>query len=373
MLRYLLCLFGCIILLACKPAEETESRLNIASILGERDVAGFARAVAVREFHFPQDHGSHPEFKNEWWYITGNLADQQGRRFGYQLTFFRLGLEHNETRRQSAWATNHLWMAHAAVTDVSANEHLSAERFSRGNPGMAGAQWQPFQVWLDDWQLAAINNEFPWQVKIKTQSFAFEFILSPQKDIVLQGEQGLSRKSETPGNASYYYSITRLTTTGKLSVNNQIYQLDGLSWLDREWGTSSLDKDQKGWDWFSLQLNSGEDLMYYQLREKSAQGRTKPHTSSQGTWISKNSEIQTIHHHDIRLTPLDWWLSEQGERYPIRWQMEYLTEQKNWIIEALVEGQKMNLSVSYWEGAVAVYDYDAGTHLGNGYLEMTGY
>lgn len=234
---------------------------------------------------------------------------------------------------------------------------------------MAGAQWKPFQVWLDDWQLTSSNNEFPWRLKLKTDSFEFDFTLSAEKDIVLQGDRGLSRKSESSGNASYYYSYTRLKTTGQLRIKNNTVKISGLSWLDREWGTSSLDRQQVGWDWFSLQLISGEDLMYYQLRDKSGQS----HANSQGIWVKLNGETQRIHASDIKLKPLDWWLSEEGERYPIRWHMQYLPEQKNWIIAARVKNQAMNLTFSYWEGAVAIYDYDSGTQLGTGYLEMTGY
>ena len=178
----------------------------------------------------------------------------------------------------------------------------------------------------------------------------------------------MSKKSETPGNASYYYSISRLTTQGTININKQTYSVKGLSWLDREWSTSSLDKDQTGWDWFSLQLQSGEDLMFYQLRTNTG----GVHHSSQGTWVEKNSQTQMIKHADIKLTPLDWWQSEKGERYPIRWRMEYLPRQKDFIIQALVKNQKMELLIPYWEGAVVVLDH-SGKKIGQGYLEMTGY
>ena len=369
LLRWLCYTLLLIFLSACQPADQTESAMTVESILGARDTAGFNKAVKIREFNFPRDHGPHPEFKNEWWYITGNLTDPQGQKFGYQITFFRLGMKTGKSPRKSAWAAEHLWMAHAAVTESGGNKHLSDERFSRDNPGLAGAQWQPFQVWLDDWQLASPDNEFPWRLVVNSDSFAFELLLEPLKDIILQGEQGLSRKSETPGNASYYYSMTRLKTTGELIIENKTFNVDGLSWLDREWGTSSLDKEQVGWDWFSLQLNSGEDLMYYQLRDKSGQ----PHPASQGMWVKNNGDSRTIPLSDIRLKPLDWWRSDKGERYPVRWEMEYLPEQKKWIIAALVEDQHMNLSFSYWEGAVGIFDYTTGKLLGSGYLEMTGY
>ncbi len=369
MQRYCLYWLVLVILTACKAEIQPHSGMDVMSVLSTEDTEGFSKAYEKREFHFPQDHGAHPEFKNEWWYLTGNLTDLQGRKFGYQVTFFRLGINSSSSERQSAWVLQNLWMAHAAVTDVKGRQHHHAERFSRANPGMAGASWKPFKVWLDDWQLAALKDEFPWQVKVKTDVFEFEFALTAEKNIVLQGEEGLSRKSETPGNASYYYSLTRMKTTGRLSLNQQTFKLEGLSWLDREWGTSSLDQDQIGWDWFSLQLNSGDDVMYYQLRDKNAQS----HPNSQGIWVNNKSETRIINPSDLNLTPLDWWQSEQGERFPVRWHLEYKPARKNWIISALLEDQKMNVSIPYWEGAVSVTDFESGSYLGSGYLEMTGY
>ena len=366
-LYYCFCFFT---LVACSQSDHEDSRPTVASLLTAPSSEGFSRATKVRQFQFPQDHAAHADYRNEWWYLTGNLVDElnPAQTFGFQVTFFRIALSTDPIKRDSAWHTNQLWMAHAAITDISAKQHYADERFSRGNPGMAGVALSPFQVWLDDWQLKSANNNFPWALTVNTKKFAFDLAITPQKNIILNGDKGLSKKSNTPGNASYYYSITRLATAGTVSINNKTYQVNGLSWLDREWSTSSLDKDQTGWDWFSLQLQSGEDLMFYQLRTNTG----SVHPNSQGTWIDKNSKTQIIKNNDIKLTPLDWWQSDKGERYPVRWRLEYISKQKDWIIQALVENQKMELLVSYWEGAIVVLD-KSGKKIGQGYLEMTGY
>lgn len=370
MLRKLCCWLCLFIIVACSESDTGETSQTIASLLSEPSSEGFSRATKVRQFQFPQDHAAHPDYRNEWWYITGNLVDEQNQAqaFGFQATFFRIALSTDDIKRKSAWHSNQLWMAHAAMTDVTAKTHYAEERFSRGNPGMAGVQLSPFQVWLDDWQLKSANNNFPWTLTVNTKEFAFDLIITPTKNIILNGDKGLSKKSNTPGNASYYYSITRLATEGTISINNKTYHVKGLSWLDREWSTSSLDKDQTGWDWFSLQLQSGEDLMFYQLRNN----KGGVHPNSHGTWIEKNSQTQIIKNYDIKLTPLDWWQSEKGERYPIRWRMEYLSKQKDFIIQAVVKNQKMELFLPYWEGAIVVLN-EGGKKIGQGYLEMTGY
>jgi predicted secreted hydrolase len=370
-LYFWLCCWVCFfIIAACSESDNDEARLTAASLLAEPSTEGFSRATKIRQFQFPQDHSAHPDYRSEWWYITGNLVDEQNQKqaFGFQATFFRFALSAEDIQRPSLWRSNQLWMAHVAVTDIKEKQHYADERFSRGNPGMAGVQLSPFQIWLDDWQIKSVNNKFPWTLTVNAKEFAFNLTIMPEKKLILNGDKGLSKKSDAPGNASYYYSISRLTTQGTININKQTYSVKGLSWLDREWSTSSLDKDQTGWDWFSLQLQSGEDLMFYQLRTNTG----GVHHSSQGTWVEKNSQTQMIKHADIKLTPLDWWQSEKGERYPIRWRMEYLSRQKDFIIQALVKNQKMELLIPYWEGAVVVLDH-SGKKIGQGYLEMTGY
>jgi len=258
-----------------KPATET----GLAERLGGGDLSGFARALEPREFAFPADHGPHPDFRNEWWYLTGNLETATGRRFGYQVTFFRIALAPEDPAaqpRRSGWATRQVWMAHVALSDAANRRHREHERFARGAAGLAGAQASPFRVWLEDWQLQARGEgkDGVWELQIETANFGLELALDPEKPIVLQGDAGLSRKSAEPGNASFYYSIPRLTTAGNIRVGNEELAVTGLSWLDREWSTSALTAQQSGWDWFALQLDDGRDLMYYQMRR--TDGRSTP-------------------------------------------------------------------------------------------------
>ena len=331
--------------------------------MGGNDTAGFLRADAAREFSFPEDHGLHPGFRNEWWYLTGNLEDQNGRRFGYQVTFFSTTLK-SDAQQNTGWQSSRIWMAHAALSDVENKEHIALERFSRENPGLAGAQLNPFKVWLENWSLQSDSNDFPWHLNISDAAFSLSLELEPEKDLVLQGDAGLSQKSPEPGNASYYYSYTRLQSEGVININNEDYRVVGSSWLDREWSTSALADDQTGWDWFSLQFNDGQELMYYQLRDTLGLA----HPSSDGSWTDQLARQTAIEPGDIRLQERQSWLSPQGVSYGTQWLMTYRGQR--WLIRALFDEQMMDLSVPYWEGAVDIVDADSDTPLGQGYLEM---
>ncbi|MEQ8514329.1 MAG: carotenoid 1,2-hydratase, partial [Chromatocurvus sp.] len=268
-----------IILLAAACGDRApEDSLAVGEALGGTPAAGFARADSPRSFVFPADHAAHPAYRNEWWYLTGNLETADGRRVGYQLTFFRIALAPGTPASDSAWATHQVWMAHVAVTDVAAGEHRHAERYARGGAGLAGQSTQPFGVWLEDWRISGeTDGDFPWTIDVNAGDFALQLTITPLKSPVLQGDNGLSQKSAAPGNASYYYSITRLATRGEVRIGETTYPVTGMSWLDREWSTSALGDDQAGWDWFSLQLDSGNDLMVYRLRQKD--GGTDPHSA----------------------------------------------------------------------------------------------
>ena len=206
---------------ACGKAP-TESALDLSTALGGQAEQGFARAFESRAFQFPQDHAAHPGFRNEWWYITGNLTDELNNRYGYQVTLFRIALSPKPSVSNSSWATNQVWMAHVALTDVSANRHSYEQRLARGAVGLAGQSEQPFRVWLEDWQiLGSEQGAFPWVIKVKAETFALQLKLTSDKPVVLQGDKGLSQKSSEPGNASYYYSFTRLQTRGEIIKHGQ--------------------------------------------------------------------------------------------------------------------------------------------------------
>ncbi len=367
-----------LLLFGCAPSGESEvgnrgDRSELSERLGGGDVSGYARALEPREFVFPADHGPHPDFRNEWWYLTGNLESEAGRRFGYQVTFFRIALAPDDPHsppRRSNWATRQVWMAHVALSDAGNRRHREHERFARGAAGLAGAQAEPFRVWLEDWRLRSDPDGVgsTWELSVDTADFELSFRLEPIRPIVLQGDAGLSRKSAEPGNASYYYSMTRLKTTGEIRVDGERHSIEGLSWLDREWSTSALGEDQAGWDWFALQFDDGRDLMFYQLRRKD--GGVDPHSA--GTLIDSSGERRALSASDVVLQPLRWWQSSDGTRYPLAWRLA-LADRPGYRVEAVFDDQRMETSVRYWEGMVEVFDERTERPLGRGYLELAGY
>ena len=352
----------------CDQHPRDSGELRVAEALGGVGVEGFARATEVRPFRFPRDHGPHPDYRNEWWYITGNLQADDGRWFGFQVTFFRIAVQPEPINSPSAWRTNQIWMGHAALTDVANEKHLAYERFSRQAIGLAGTAVAPFRVWLEDWSLQADQASEAWQLKLPTDGFDLELELLPASPVILQGDEGLSQKSSEPGNASYYYSIPRLQASGRLKMNGENLALKGLAWLDREWSTSALGPEQVGWDWFSVQLQDGRNLMYYQLRRKD--GTVDPHSS--GSISDAEGLRRRLNPDHVSLTPLaDWHFGDK--RYPLEWRLQLQGEPYSWRVRALVADQEMRLSVQYWEGAVEVTDEMTGEALGRGYLEMAGY
>jgi predicted secreted hydrolase len=356
-------------LAGCEPPAPEPQSFRVADVLGGGSAAGFARATEVRPFQFPADHGPHPAYRNEWWYLTGNLRSADGRRaFGFQITLFRIALQPRPVSSDSAWRTNQVWMAHAALSDVSAGDHQAYERFAREALGLAGAQRAPLRVWLEDWQLQLDEPGGLWRLQLPTPGFDLTLALTPASPVVLQGDQGLSQKSAEPGNASYYYSIPRLQASGQLRLNGETLVVQGTAWLDREWSTSALGPEQTGWDWFSLQLDDGRNLMYYQLRR--TDGSTDRHSS--GSLSDSGGLQRRLTPADVTLSPLAHW--NTGDlRYPVEWRLQLQGEPHPWRVRAVLEDQEMRLSVRYWEGAVEVIDDVTGDRLGHGYLEMAGY
>jgi len=368
-MKNLLVLLPILFLVACDQQQPNPS-LDLNTALGGSAVEGFKRADQPRDFHFPGDHAAHPGFRNEWWYITGNLKDAAGQHFGYQVTFFRIALSPDEPASASDWAGNQVWMAHVALSNINAGQHWHDQRLARDAAGLAGQSTTPFGIWLEDWQIiGSEQGRFPWFIDLPTESFTLRLEVTPRKPVVLQGDRGLSRKSAEPGNASYYYSFTRLETQGEILIDDQAIPVRGWSWLDREWSTSALASDQAGWDWFSLQLKDRQELMFYRLRKK--EGATDSHSA--GKWIDQDGHHLGLAADDVELTPLRYWSSSTGRRYPIAWNMRIAKLNKQLRIEALLDDQEMETGIIYWEGAVRIQDVNTNKPLGYGYLEMTGY
>jgi predicted secreted hydrolase len=359
----------------CDPQMSNEGRRggggqSIAEALGaEGDVQGYARALAPRRFVFPADHGAHPDFRNEWWYLTGNLATPEGRRFGYQLTLFRIALTPEEVPSKSAWRSRQLYMGHFAVSDLDGGGFRAFERLARGGGLVAGARNPPLEVWLDHWSMSAEQESgFPLSLQAAQEDVAIDLTLTPRKPPVLNGEAGLSRKSDEPGNASYYYSITRLHSAGSVTVGGETYPVSGSSWLDREWGTSALAEDQEGWDWFAIQLDDGRDLMLYRLRRKD--GSIDP--ASAGTLVLADGDPVRLDREDIELEVLEHWTSPDSNiRYPARWRLRVPGQGLELLVEPMLANQELDVTVRYWEGAVQVSGPQGVS--GRGYMELAGY
>jgi len=361
----------------CQTSQAVDEKpvgaeLSVEEILGVEEDQPFARAIQPRKFVFPEDHGPHPQFKTEWWYYTGNLFSESDRRFGYQLTFFRSALTPEAQQRNSNWATNQIYMAHFALTDVDAERFYHFERFSRDSLGLAGAKANPFKVWLENWSAEGRQSEpLPMRLSAREDSVAIELNLESAKPIVLQGENGLSQKSAKPGNASYYYSMTRMPTSGSISISGESFQVSGTSWLDREWSTSALGEGQVGWDWFSLQFDDGRELMYYQLRLKD--GTADPLSS--GVLVDVDGSTKRLRPSDIDIKVLNHWQSSKsGAKYPAKWRLDVVNEGISLEISPFLAEQELITTVRYWEGAVSVQGKDSASKLtGFGYVELTGY
>ncbi len=336
------------------------------------DSAGYTRVLTSRPFEFPRDHGSHPEFRSEWWYFTGNLAGADERRFGFELTFFRFALAPQRPERASAGGTNQAWMAHLGLTGAQANRFIAAERLSREALGLAGTGSEPFSLWLEDWSVVSEGPDFfPLRLNAGTEEGGLGLTLTALKDPVSHGEDGLDRKGPEAGNASHYYSFTRLQAAGEIRIGQRLARVNGLAWMDREWGTSSLSRSLEGWDWFALQFSDGRDLMYYRLR--SAQGGSSPYSA--GSLVEADGRRRALGPEDVSLAILEHWQSPvSGATYPVSWQLTVAEAELSVEIRPLLPGQELDLTVRYWEGAVVATGTGQSRGLsGRGYLELTGY
>jgi predicted secreted hydrolase len=350
--------------------------LSVSDALAATGTPGFERAMAPRRFRFPADHGPHPTFRTEWWYWTGNLRasgpDGAPRRFGFQLTFFRTALAPAVATRSSAWGARDAYLAHLALSDIEAGRFYARDRWARGALDLAGAVADPFEVWVGDW-VAASSAPGGWPLSLRAgeRDFGIDLMLSSGKAPVLQGEQGLSRKSAEPGNASYYYSLTRMPVSGTLRLGDTALPVEGLAWMDREWSTSALDPDQVGWDWFALQLGDGRELMLYRLRQRD--GGIAP--ESRGTLVAADGTTRALDRDAVEVLVTDQWTSPRGgTRYPARWRLRVPSAGLDVVVTPFLRDQELDLAVRYWEGAVRVDGTADGRAVGgSGYVELVGY
>jgi predicted secreted hydrolase len=333
-------------------------------------------ALPHYRFEFPRDHFNHPDFRTEWWYYTGNLRTAEGRRFGFELTFFRQGVNMTKAKEAGVWDVHDVWMAHLALSDIDGGQFFHTERLNRSGPGIAGADLKQARVWNGNWQaqwtLPAVGAQ---KLEAVADRFSFDLSLKSEKPPVIHGIDGVSQKAEGAGKASHYISFTRLETTGEIVLDGKRFSVAGTSWMDHEFFSHQLEGDQTGWDWFSLQLADHTELMLFRLRRKG--GSLDPFSA--GTFVDPQGHARHLTAGDFTVTPGKIWKSPAtGGHYPVEWTIEVPSLGLKASLRTPMNQQELTsgsgAGTSYWEGAIDVEATRQGRPVsGVGYLEMTGY
>jgi predicted secreted hydrolase len=330
-------------------------------------------ALPGRSMAFPADHYSHPDYKTEWWYYTGHLETESGKRYGYQVTFFRFGVRDRQNNRQEQPLFTDLYMTHFALSDSAKKEFRFRERINRGYGGKAGAATDKYLVWNEDWKVE--GDERDHKIEVKDRATGLSLALKSLKPPVLHGANGHSQKGQGEGRASYYYSLTRMRTEGELTIDGKQEKVRGLSWMDHEFGSNQLREDQVGWDWFSIHLDNQTELMLYLMRRKD--GSVDPYSS--GTLVRADGSTKHLKLQDYGVRVVERWKSpKSGAEYPIKWHVTIPSEEIKLEIAPRFPQQELitnrSTRVTYWEGAVSVKgSFRVRPVSGQGYVEMTGY
>jgi predicted secreted hydrolase len=336
-------------------------------------LAQYKTAAPGYRYEFPRDHFDHPDFQTEWWYTTGNLTAADGRHYGFELTFFRQGVNRDPAKKES-WDIQNLYLAHLALSDLGSGKFYHAVRANRSGPGLAGIDEKQKRIWNGNWEIRWNGDEET--LKVVDEEFSLTFLLHSDKPPVIHGENGVSQKSAGPGRASHYISFTRLNAKGTIELAGKSVEVRGTSWMDHEFFTHSMEAEQVGWDWLSVQLEDNTELMLYQFRRKD--GSTDPFSS--GTYVDAQGKSVHLTSADFRLIPTGeiWTSGVTAAKYPVAWRMEIpklglkLAATTPLKSQELAGGSK--LAPSYWEGAIAIEGTRGGASVrGVGYLEMTGY
>ncbi len=360
-----------------RTAAGTVVVLLLGSLFAHASTTAFQSAEPGYRYSFPRDHGAHPVFRTEWWYYTGHLQTASGRTFGYELTFFRRGMPPEDVKTlPSRWSVTQLYLAHFAVTDVAAGTFTFSEKVSREGLGKAGADESGLHVWIDDWKAASSDGQAAsHQLFARDGHAALSLTLEPAKPPVIHGTEGISRKGAAPGQASHYYSLTRLTTTGSLRIGADTFPVTGTSWMDHEFGSADLSPDVVGWDWFSLQLDDATELMLYRLRR--ADGTSEP--ASSGTVIDADGTTRHLTLGDFSVRSAGTWTSPASKAtYPQQWHVDVPSLHLSLDVVPVMADQELRTArstqVTYWEGAVTVTGSRNDRPVrGRGYVELTGY
>jgi predicted secreted hydrolase len=351
------------------PASMLRRHLVLAGLAGAVAWANPACALPARALTFPRDRGSHPDFRTEWWYITGQAASvgSGGRTFGFQLTFFRSRVEGTQAMT-SKFAAKQLLFAHAAITDVQGKKLWHDQRIARDGFGVASASEQDMAIKLRDWSLQAEGGKYT--AELPASDFALKLQFEETQAVLLQGQQGLSRKGPEEAQASYYYSQPQLASRGSLQVKGQTFEVTGKAWLDHEWSQELLHPSAVGWDWIGMNLIDGSALTAFRLRDKD--GNT---VWDGGSFRSPQSELRNFNYGEVSFKPVRSWESPLTQtRYPVEWKVR--TPTGSYTVKAMIDNQELDSRAStgaiYWEGLSELIDSN-GKPVGSGYLEMTGY
>jgi len=355
------------------------SRILLGFILLICQARGFDRALPGYEFVFPRDHFNHPGFQVEWWYYTGNVKSAAGRSFGFELTFFRTAVAPEAaSKTTSPWDIDQLYLAHLALSDIAGQRFFKAERLNRAGPGLAGIDGDEGRVWNGNWEVVWLNPSDPLgrqALRAVAEDFSLELELEPSKPAIVHGKQGVSQRAAGSGKASHYISFTRLTAAGAIELEGTRYEVSGSAWMDHEFSTDALGPEQVGWDWMSVQLDNGAEVMFYRLRR--ADGSADPHSS--GTFVDRQGKAQHLSWDEVVMQPGETWQSpETGGKYPVGWKVAVpglgLELECRTTFPAQEVFSPRGISPTYWEGAVRYEGRMGGRAVtGVGYLEMTGY
>ncbi|NOZ54177.1 MAG: carotenoid 1,2-hydratase [Gammaproteobacteria bacterium] len=387
-----------IILAGCDPFKQNKNQKVpfFTQVFGAGAIWNFQQAYRPHKFSFPEDYAAHPGFRHEWWHFSGNVDTTTGQRFGYELTIFRVALSaQTEGKAASAasfqiaentsdWRSDHSYIAHFTLTDIANETFYYSERISRDAMGLAGAgvyfkEQQDndsinLRVWLADWGVESVGDEiFPLRLFAKDKTFSIDLVLQNEKPVVLQGNAGLWQKGKMPGNAAYYYSITRISTVGIVGVGTKTYSVAGDSWFDREWSTTQLDEGQPSRDWFRLQLSDKREIMFYASR----QGDNSIGEYSIGSIVAANGESQTLSPDQVEIRVIRHWNSPHSNiAYPSAWKISIPSESLVLQVTSMIADQELNLSSQAWRGAVKVSGKQKSTGsiiTGYGHVELAGY
>ncbi|MDY6790751.1 MAG: lipocalin-like domain-containing protein [Thermodesulfobacteriota bacterium] len=370
-----------IILIVCCPLTFSADQTFLPITSARAEESTYYRVTRPCNLSFPDDHGMHPGYRTEWWYYTGNLKAHTGEKFGFQMTIFRSqisppGAEKNWPSPASQWRSQNIFLGHAAVSNLTAHQHIFDEQWSREMDGIAGVSQNESgttRIYLNKWSI--MIDEKRHNVRVQSNQFAFDLKMRSLKPAVLHGDQGYSRKGELDESASCYYSFSRLMTDGTLVYKDQTYTVSGYSWMDHEFSTAPLQKNIIGWDWFSLQFSDNTELMVFLLR----QAEKSHHPASSGSYIYADGTKKHLTHKDFNIKVLDTWKSPQsGAGYPSKWQLSISDMDMEITLASNIKNQEMMTSEStdviYWEGSVAINGHKGPQGIsGFGYVELTGY